>query len=85
MSLLVLIQRAWSSGVTHPHLGPLDLPLISVLLIAPPFALEVVQNASEGILWLLYAARCVLTRGAISTTIALLLDQLALLSVVAHG
>lgn len=32
---------------THPHLRPLDLPLIPVALVSPPFGLEVVEDAGE--------------------------------------
>lgn len=35
---------------THPHLRPLDLPLIPVALVSPPFGLEVVEDAGERVI-----------------------------------
>ena len=32
---------------THPHLRPLDLPLVSVSFISPPLCLEKVQDARK--------------------------------------
>lgn len=46
------------------HLCALDLPFVSVLFISPPFALEVVQDASEGI-FRLGAGRRVLTSASV--------------------
>lgn len=36
-----------SASTTHPHLGPLDLPLIAVPLPAAPLSLEEMEDARE--------------------------------------
>lgn len=46
---VVSVRRAHdvSQQRTHPHLSPLDLPLVSVSFIPPPFCLEEVKDAGE--------------------------------------
>lgn len=71
-----------AAAPTHPHLSPLNLPLVTILLVPPPLALKVMQHASEGIFWrLVGATSCVLaastirsySSSSISVTIAAML------------